>query len=58
MNGKKYNLAVGIVLLVACFGFFILPGVLPLDPFIPVLMAIVSLLLAIAFFFMGLSAKN
>jgi len=57
MDSRKYDLAVGIVLLIACFGFFIVTAALRMDPFIPVMMAIVSLLLAIAFFFMGLSTK-
>jgi len=61
-NGRrKYSLAVGIVLLIASFGFLTIRWMTDaarLDAFLPSIFAIVSLVLAVAFFFMGLSAEN
>lgn len=58
MNRRDYSFAVGIVLLVGSFAFFSLPVVINLDAFFPVLIAIVSFVLAIGFFFMGSAEKS
>jgi hypothetical protein len=58
MDDNTYNLIVGIVLVLTSLIFFALPAFLPYDPMIPVLLAIVSLVGAISFFYRGLVKKD
>ncbi len=53
MDKRTYNFAVGIVLIILSLVFFIMPGLLGFDMFIPFLFALISFILGIAFFFMG-----
>jgi multisubunit Na+/H+ antiporter MnhG subunit len=59
MNQKQiYSISVGTLMMIASFGFFLLPLVFSnIDAFIPVMMAIISFMVGVAFFFMGLSEK-
>lgn len=58
MDRRSYSFAVGILLVVVSFAFFLLPAFLSLDAFIPVVLAIVSFVLGIGFFFMGNAEKG
>ena len=53
MDKRSYNLVVGAILMVAAIAFLVIPGFLPMDPMIPVLIAIVCFVLALIFFFSG-----
>lgn len=55
MDKRTYNLTVGIILLFTSIAFFVMPSVLPIDAFIPVMLAIVCLIVALGFFFGGRS---
>ena len=57
MDKRTYNFSVGIILLIAAFVFFMLPAALNMDPFVPLMFALVSFILGIGFFFMGQSGK-
>ena len=58
MNRREYSFGVGVVLVAVSFLFFLLPVLFSnIDAFIPVMLAILSLLIGIAFFFMGFSEK-
>ena len=57
MNKRTYRFAVGIVLVILSLAFFIMPSLLNLDYFIPIMFALVSFILGIWFFFMGNSEK-
>jgi uncharacterized membrane protein len=57
VDKRTYNFAVGVFLVIVSFLFFILPGFLNLDAFIPFMFALVSFILGIYFFFMGYSEK-
>jgi hypothetical protein len=57
MDKQTYSLGVGIVMIVVAFMFFMLPILFSIDAFIPVMLAILSFLIGIAFFFMGFSEK-
>ncbi|UCD02700.1 MAG: hypothetical protein JSV63_02835 [Candidatus Aenigmatarchaeota archaeon] len=57
-NKQMYGIAVGTVMIIASFGFFLLPIMFSnIDAFIPVMMSIASFLVGVAFFFIGLSEK-
>ena len=58
MDNNTYNLIVGIVLVITSLIFFVLPAFLPYDPMLPVLLAIVSLIGAISFFYRGRAKKD
>ena len=57
MDKRTYNFAVGIVLMIAAFAFFMMPALLNMDAFIPLMFALVSFLIGLGFFFMGQSGK-
>ncbi len=57
MENRKYHLVTGIVLLLAAFGFFLLP-LIGYDPFVPIMIAIVLVIVALGVLLMGLSAKK
>ena len=57
MDKRTYNFAVGIILIIASLAFFILPSLLNLDYFIPLMFALVSFILGVRSFFMGYSEK-
>jgi hypothetical protein len=58
MNKRTYSFGVGVVMVIASFLFFLLPVLFSnIDAFIPVMLAMLSLLIGIAFFFMGFSEK-
>jgi hypothetical protein len=53
MDQREYHMAVGTVLLAASFIFFALPRFLDLDPFVPVMIAIVLVIVSLGVFLMG-----
>jgi hypothetical protein len=53
MDQKEYHMAVGTILLAAAFIFFAMPRFLDLDPFIPVMIAIVLVVVSLGVFLMG-----
>ena len=57
MDKRTYDLVVGVIFLIVAISFFVMPGFLNLDPLIPVMIAFISFLIAIAFFFLGYSEK-
>ena len=57
MDKRTYNLAVGIIMIIASLAFFILPSLLNLDYFIPFMFALVSFILGVSSFYMVYSAK-
>ncbi|MFC2142879.1 hypothetical protein ACFLQN_00600 [Candidatus Aenigmatarchaeota archaeon] len=58
MDQNTYNFSVGIVMIIVALIFYASPGILNYDAFIPIMLAIVSFIIGIAFFFMGLSEKK
>jgi len=57
MDRRTYSLAVGVILIVISLAFFIIPYFLKLDFLIPFVFALVSFMLGIGFFFIGLNEK-
>lgn len=57
MENKTYNLLVGVILLAASFGFFLLPLTGKIDSFIPVIFSILLLISAVVVLVSGF-AKN
>lgn len=57
MNKQVYSLASGTVLIAASLVFFLLPSLLNLDAFIPVMLAILAFLAGLGMFLTGHSAK-
>ncbi len=57
MNKRTYSLAVGILLIIVSIVFFVIPYFLKFDAFFPFLFTLVSFILGIGFFFMGLNEK-
>ena len=58
MDKRDYSLVVGVVMVAVAFLFFMIPVVFSgIDAFIPVMLAILSLLVGIGFFFMGFAEK-
>jgi hypothetical protein len=57
MDKRTYTLSVGIILIIVSFAFFILPSVLNLDYFIPIMFALVSFILGVGSFYKGYSEK-
>ena len=53
MDKRTYNLVVGVILLVTAVAFFAIPAFLPLDPMIPVIIAIICFIAALVSFFTG-----
>lgn len=58
MNKRTYSLSVGIILIIVSIAFFIVPYFLQMDFLIPFFFALVSFILGIGFFFMGLNEKR
>jgi len=57
MDRRKFDFAVGIILIIVSIIFFTIPSFLNLDALIPFLFALVSFILGIGFFFMGHAEK-
>lgn len=57
MDKRKFDFAVGIILIIVALVFFTIPAFLNMDAFIPFLFALVSFILGIGFFFMGHGEK-
>ena len=57
MDKRTYNFAVGTILIIVSLAFFILPSLLNLDYFIPIIFALVSFILGVSSFYMGYSEK-
>ena len=57
MDRRKFDFAVGIVLIIVSILFFAMPAFLNMDAFIPFIFALVSFILGIGFFFMGHNEK-
>ncbi len=57
MDKRTYDLIVGVIFLVVAISFFVMPGFLNLDPFIPVMLEFISFIIAVVFFFSGYSEK-
>ncbi len=57
MDKRTYDLVVGVIFLIVAISFFVMPRFLNLDPLIPVMLAFISFIIAIAFFFLGYSEK-
>jgi hypothetical protein len=57
MDKRAYSLAVGVILIIVSIAFFVIPYFLKLDAFFPFMFALVSFILGIGFFFMGLNEK-
>jgi ABC-type polysaccharide/polyol phosphate export permease len=55
MDKRTYNFAVGIVLIIASLAFFILPSLVNLEYFIPIMFALVSFILGVGSFYRGYS---
>jgi len=58
MDKRTYSLSVGIILIILSIAFFIIPYYLNLDFLIPFFFALVSFILGIGFFFMGLNERK
>jgi hypothetical protein len=57
MDKRKFDFAVGIILIITSLVFFTMPAFLDMDALIPLMFALVSFVLGIGFFFMGHSEK-
>ena len=57
MDKRTYRFAVGLVLVILSLAFFILPSVLNLDYFIPIMFALVSFIFGVGSFYKGYSEK-
>ena len=57
MDKRKFDFAVGIVLIIVSLIFFTLPVFINIDSFIPFMFSLVSFILSIGFFFMGHAEK-
>lgn len=57
MDKKTYSIIVGCIMLAACFMLILSVALLDIDAFIPVIMAIVSFIVALYIFFSGLSER-
>ncbi|MCW4040224.1 MAG: hypothetical protein NWE83_05685 [Candidatus Bathyarchaeota archaeon] len=57
MDKRTYNLVAGIIMIIVSLVFFMLPSVLNLDAFIPIMFALVSFVIGIWFFITGWSEK-
>lgn len=53
MTRREYNLLAGVVLIAASIVFFIAPALLDYDPFVPLMLALFSLMTAIVFLVSG-----
>ena len=58
MNQRTYGFAAGTVLIIVSILFFVSPFLLNYDAFIPLLLALVSFILGVGFFFMGYSQNS
>ncbi len=57
MDKRTYNFAVGIIMIIVSLAFFILPSLLNLDYFIPIMFALASFIFGVWSFYMGYSEK-
>ena len=57
MDKRTYSFAVGIILIIVSLAFFILPSLLNLDYFIPIMFALVSFILGVGAFYRGYYEK-
>jgi len=57
MDKRTYDLVVGVVFLIVAISFFVMPRFLNLDALIPVMLAFISFIIAIAFFVFGYNEK-
>ncbi len=58
MNKREYSFATGVVLLIGSAIFFVLPAVFSFDAFFPFMFSLALLVVAVGFFFIGLSDKK
>jgi hypothetical protein len=57
MDKRKFDFAVGVILIIVSLVFFKIPAFLNLDALFPFMFALVSFILGIGFFFMGHAEK-
>ncbi len=59
MNSREYHLVAGVVILVASLIFFVLPALIPaFDPFLPVMIGIILLIISMGVLMMGLAVRT